>query len=120
MYNSNNKIMEVTEKVFEIMPLQSGIGQRTGNEWKSQELVLITNERYPKKMAFIFNNSFVNKLTLVEPNDTVTVSFDIESNKVGDRYYSSLRAWDCKIVRKNNTVPATNTPDPVGECNGTF
>ena len=44
--------MEVTGKIIAVMPAQSGVSQRTGNTWMTQQYVLEVPGMYPKKMVF--------------------------------------------------------------------
>ena len=43
--------MEIKGRIIHVMPLQSGIGQVSGKEWKKQEYVLETQEQYPRKVC---------------------------------------------------------------------
>ena len=42
--------MEVTGKITNILAIQSGTG-KTGNEWKKQEIIIQTEEQYPKNIC---------------------------------------------------------------------
>ena len=44
--------MELKGRIIQVMPLQSGIGQVSGKEWKKQEYILETQEQYPRKVCF--------------------------------------------------------------------
>lgn len=92
--------MKITEKVLEIMPLAQGTSGRTGDNWYNQELVLETEERYPKQIAMTFKGANVKKLEGLEKGDKVEVTFDIESHKYNERYYTQLLAWELKVVEK--------------------
>ena len=46
--------MEIKGKVMQVMPLQSGTSQRTGNAWRKQEYVMETYDRFPRKIFFGF------------------------------------------------------------------
>ena len=48
--------MEITGKVIFILPLRSGTG-KSGKQWRSQEFVIETDWKYPRKMcATLFND----------------------------------------------------------------
>ena len=48
--------METTGKVIAILPLRSGTG-KSGKQWRSQEFVIETDGKYPRKMcATLFND----------------------------------------------------------------
>ena len=44
--------MEVTGKITNILPIQSGVG-KNGNEWKKQEIIIQTEEQYPKNICIM-------------------------------------------------------------------
>ena len=44
--------MEITGRIINVLPAQSGVSNRTGNPWMSQEYVLETQDQYPRKMMF--------------------------------------------------------------------
>ena len=44
--------MEATGKIIAVMPAQSGVSQRTGNTWMTQQYVLEVPGMYPKRMVF--------------------------------------------------------------------
>ncbi len=85
--------MEVSGKIIQVLPLQQGTSQRTGNKWASQSYVLETQEQYPKKVCFeIFGEDRI-KANPCNIDDIVTVSFDIESREFNGRWYTSIRAY---------------------------
>ena len=45
--------MDLTGKVIAIMQPRSGVSQRTGNQWMTQEYVIEVPGQYPKKMLFL-------------------------------------------------------------------
>lgn len=85
--------MEITGKIIQVLPLQSGVSKTSGKEWTSQAYVLETQEQYPKKVHFeLFGEDRV-KANQCKLDDVVTVSFDIESHEFNGRWYTSIRAW---------------------------
>ena len=44
--------MDLTGKVIAILPASSGVSQRTGNPWMSQDYVIEVPGQYPKKCLF--------------------------------------------------------------------
>jgi hypothetical protein len=85
--------MEITGKIIQVLPEQSGISKTSGKGWKLQAYVLETQEQYPKKVHFeVFGEDRV-KANQCKIDDIVTVSFDIESREFNGRWYTSIRAW---------------------------
>ena len=46
--------MEIIGKITNILPVQTGIG-KAGNEWKKQEIIIQTDESYPKTICITLN-----------------------------------------------------------------
>lgn len=44
--------MEIRGHIVQILPLQSGVSQASGREWKKQEYILETGDQYPAKGLF--------------------------------------------------------------------
>jgi hypothetical protein len=85
--------MEITGKIIQVLPEQSGVSKTSGKEWKLQAYVLETQEQYPRKVHFeIFGDDRI-KSNQCNIDDMVTVSFDIESREFNGRWYTSIRAW---------------------------
>ena len=85
--------MEISGKIIQVLPLQTGVAKNSGNPWQSQSYVLETQEQYPKKVCFeVFGEQRI-KENPCQLDDLVTVSFDIESREFNGRWYTSVRAW---------------------------
>ena len=65
--------MEIKGRIIHVMPLQSGIGQVSGKEWKKQEYVLETQEQYPRKVCFQVSGNRIEQYP-VSVGDEVVVS----------------------------------------------
>ncbi len=106
--------MEVSGKIIQVMPLQEGVSQRTGNPWKLQAYVLETQEQYPKKVYFeVFGEDRI-KANSCNIDDIVTVSFDIESREFNGRWYTGIRAW--KIQQGVVTTDAQQAQPAAGQA----
>lgn len=83
--------MEVIGKIIHVLPEVSGTSSR-GNTWKKREYVLETIESFPKKIFFDFFGERADMYPL-NLNDTIRLSFDIESREYNGRWYTSVRGW---------------------------
>lgn len=113
--------MDIVGKIIQVLPMQQGTSQRTGNPWSLQSYVLETIESYPKKVCFeVFGEDRI-KANPCNIDDVVTVSFDLESREFNGRWYTSVRAWKIQqgIVTNNTTQPqpvvSTAQPTPVAQ-----
>lgn len=106
--------MEIKGRIIQVLPLQSGIGQVSGKEWKKQEYILETQEQYPRKVCFQVSGNRIEQYP-VSVGDEVVVSFDLESREAKGRWYTDVRAW--KVERVQPAVPASSgspvPPPPV-------
>ena len=64
--------MEIQGKVIAVLPIKDGVGKTSGNEWKSREFVLETEESRPQSLCLQLMNAnilhtqfFVLQITLL-------------------------------------------------------
>ncbi len=104
--------MDLTGKVIAILPANSGVSQRTGNPWMSQEYVIEVPGQYPRKMLFrIFGEDRIKQFN-IQPGEEITVQFDIDAHEYNGRWFNEIRAYN--IMRGQaaaGAVPAA-TPFP--------
>lgn len=81
---------EIKGKIIAILPIQTGQGKN--GTWRSQDYVLETADQYPKKVCF---NLFGDKIDQysIAIDETVNISFDVESREYNGRWYTTVRAW---------------------------
>ena len=46
--------MELTGRIIAVLPAQSGVSARTGNNWMSQDYVIEVPGQFPRKCLFAF------------------------------------------------------------------
>ena len=102
--------MEIVGKVIQVLPLQQGTSARTGNPWTIKTFILETQENFPRKVAIeMFGDQRIAD-NPVDVDQTVTVSFDLESREFNGRWYTSVRAW--KVQQGVQTAPAAAPLQP--------
>lgn len=84
--------MEIRGKIIQILPLQSGVGQQSGKEWKKQEYILETDGQYPKKICFNLWGDAIDR-SQIQLNEEVLVHVDIESREYNGRWYTDIKGW---------------------------
>ena len=82
--------MEISGKIIAVLPMATGQGKN--GTWRSQDYVLETADQYPKKVCFNLFNDKIDQFPMAI-DDTVNVSFDIESREFNGRWYTTVRAW---------------------------
>jgi len=88
--------MQLKAKLLEILPLQTGKGKN--GEWKKQDIVVETQEKYPKKVCVSIWGDKLDGVIL-KPQELYEISFDIESREFNGRWYTDVKAW--KITPEN-------------------
>ncbi len=84
--------MEITGKLIQKLPVQSGVSS-SGNNWSKAEFVIETVEQYPKKVCANLWGDRARALDQFQIGALVTVSFDLESREYNGRWYTDVRAW---------------------------
>ena len=87
--------MELEGRIHLVIPAQSGVSQRTGNPWMSQEYVLayywFPNQTQASYVVMrVFGEDRIKNLNL-QPNDEVKVRFHAEAHESNGRWYNELR-----------------------------
>ena len=105
-----------------IIPALSGVSQRTGNTWMSQEYVMDyfwwPNQTQPSQMLFkVFGENRIKQWNL-QLNDEVKITFHIEAHEYDGRWFNEVRCTNVQKVgasAQQPTADATGTPPPSPE-----
>ena len=118
------QIIKLTGRIAEVMPVVSGVSDRTGNAWKSQEYLFEyfswSGARYPNRMvARVFGEDDIAKFNLKQGEEvTLTIRFDANKSKDGSRWFNEIRINNVERpqsaqqpAQPQNAAPqATNAP----------
>ena len=91
------QIVKLTGRIAEVMPVVSGISDRTGNPWKSQEYLFEyfawSGAKYANRMvARVFGEDDIAKYNLKQGEEvTLTIRFDANKSKDGTRWFNEIR-----------------------------
>ena len=104
--------MELTGKIIAVMEAKSGISQRTGNPWMTQEYVIEVPGTYPRRCMFnIFGEDRIKQFN-IQVGEELTVQFDIDSRAVKGRWYNDIRAYNV-VRQQQQPVPVQRNVDPL-------
>ena len=99
--------MDLTGRIIAVLPAQSGVSNRTGNSWMSQDYVIEVPGQYPKRCVFrIFGEDRIKQFNL-QMNEDVTVQFDIDAHEYQGRWFNDVRAYN--IIR-GQVPPVAGAP----------
>ena len=100
--------MDLSGKIIAVLPPSSGVSQRTGNSWMSQDYVIEVPGQYPKKCVFrVFGEDRIKQFN-IQMGEDVTVSFDIDAHEFNGRWFNDVRAFN--VVRGAAPVAAQGAP----------
>ena len=98
--------MEVQVKITEILEPQSFLGKDGVTTYTRYSFVGTTFGDYPRSIYFQTLGQDKYQQMNIQLGGIYTISFDIESRKYNDKYFSSINAW--KAVRE--TEQSVNQP----------
>jgi len=102
--------MDITAKLIEILPEQTGQG-RNGT-WVKISFVVETQEQYPKKICIDAWGDRVDIVKGLNINDMLKVEFDVESREYNGRWYTNVKAWRIEKQNAASTGSGNNPPLP--------
>lgn len=99
--------MDLTGRIIAVMPAQSGVSQRSGNSWMSQDYVLEVPGQYPRRMVFrVFGEDRIRQFNIQNGED-VTVQFDIDAHEYQGRWFNDIRAFN---ILHGAAIPQPGAP----------
>ncbi len=99
--------MDLTGKIIAVLPASSGVSQRTGNAWMSQDYVIEVPGQYPRKCVFrVFGEERIKQFN-IQMGEDLTVSFDIDAHEFNGRWFNDVRAFN---VQRGAVAPAAGAP----------
>ena len=86
--------MELTGKIIFVLPAKSGVSASTGNPWMIQSYVIEVPGQFPKKCVFdVFGEDRIKQFN-IQPNEDVTIQFDIDAREYQGRWFNSVKAYN--------------------------
>lgn len=104
--------MEIEGTIIKKLDVVTGKSAR--GDWKKQEFIIESGEKYPKQVCIEAWADDVDKLEKFNPNDKVKLSINAESREYNGRWYTSLRFWKIENAgasssNQSNTSVSNNT-----------
>ena len=109
------QIVKLTGRIAEVMPAQSGVSQRTGNPWMSQdylfEFFTWSGAQYPNRLKVrIFGEDNIKRHNLQQYEENVTLTLRLDASKAEDgKWYNEVRVTNVeRIGVKQPAQPAND------------
>ena len=94
--------MEIIGKVVRLGNLTEGTSAR--GPWRKQELIIETEEQYPRTVCLICWTNQIDEIQKFAPGQTIKAQIDLSSREFNGKWYTDVRVW------RFDPVGATATP----------
>jgi hypothetical protein len=95
--------MEIIGKVVRLGGLTEGTSAR--GPWRKQDLIIETDEQYPKTICLTCWTNQVDEIQNMVPGQMIKAQIDISSREFNGKWYTDIRVWRFDPV--GQTAPAT-------------
>lgn len=103
--------MDLTGTITVVMPAQSGVSQRSGNPWMSQEYVMEIPGQWPRHIVFrIFGEDRIKQFNIQQGEQNVTIQFDIDAHEYNGRWFNEIRCYN--VLRSVGQQPYGQQAQP--------
>ena len=107
--------MQFEGRVKELMPVQSGTSQKTGEPWKNQQFVFGFYESsdaiYEREVILKLRNDKVD-LYKLQVGDKIKAKFGLGINNYQGRKYNEIYTGDIEILQRAQPTQPAPTPQP--------
>lgn len=83
--------MEIVGKVVRLGNLTEG--QSARGPWRKQELIIETEEQYPRTVCLICWTNQIEEIQHFAPGQTIKAQIDISSREFNGKWYTDVRVW---------------------------
>lgn len=99
-------VVKITGQITQVLPIQQGVSQRTGNAWMSQEYVIQHDfGQYPKFLNFrVFGQAKIAELN-IQLGQQVTLSLDLNAHENNGRWYNEISAFKVEYPQMQGAMP---------------
>ena len=94
--------MEITGRVVRLGGLTEGTSAK--GPWRKQDLIIETDEQYPKTVCLTCWTNQINEIQSMTPGQLIKAQIDISSREFNGKWYTDVRVWRFDPV--TTTAPA--------------
>ncbi len=99
--------LESTGKIIQIQPQESGVGKN--GTWVKQNIVIETNEQFPKKICLQLWGDKVEQAKDYKVGNLLKVTAAVESREYNGKWYTDVRPFRIELAERDNTKPEENS-----------
>ncbi len=106
------QIIKLTGRIAEVLPANTGVSQRTGNQWMSQEYIfeyfMWSGQQNPTKLCVrIFGEDNIKRHNLqpLEENVTLTLRLESTKNQESGRWFTEVRITNVERAGQQPAQP---------------
>ena len=105
--------MEIIGKVVRLGNLTEGTSAR--GPWRKQELIIETEEQYPRTVCLICWTNQIDEIQKFAPGQTIKAQIEISSHEFNGKWYTDVRVWRFDPVGATAapTAPAQPAQQPM-------
>ena len=106
--------MEIIGKVVRLGNLTEGTSAR--GPWRKQELIIETEEQYPRTVCLICWTNQIDEIQKFAPGQTIKAQIEISSREFNGKWYTDVRVWRFDPVGATAVpaaAPAQPAPQPM-------
>ena len=101
--------MEIIGQVVRLGNLTEGTSAR--GPWRKQELIIETEEQYPRTVCLICWTNQIDEIQKFAPGQTIKAQIEISSREFNGKWYTDVRVWRFDPVGAT-TAPAAAPVQP--------
>jgi len=101
--------MEIIGKVVRLGNLVEGTSAR--GPWRKQELIIETEEQYPRTVCLICWTNQIDEIQKFAPGQSIKAQIDLSSREFNGKWYTDVRVWRFDPVGAT-TAPAAAPAQP--------
>ena len=102
--------MEIIGKVVRLGNLTEGTSAR--GPWRKQELIIETEEQYPRTVCLICWTNQIDEIQKFAPRQTIKAQIDLSSREFNGKWYTDVRVWRFDPVGAT-AAPAAAPAQPI-------
>jgi hypothetical protein len=106
------QIIKLTGRIAEVLPVNTGVSQRTGNQWMSQDYIFeyfmwSGQQRATQLCVRIFGEDNIKRhnLKALEENVTLTLRLESSKNQESGRWFTEVRVTNVERAGQQPAQP---------------